>query len=119
MNDLKNRKTKPTKTSVLRQLATLQSMSLEQLREKWLDLYGTEPPQYKKQFLVKRLAHRIQELFYGGLSEQAKSHLKKVAETDLYWEELRMKYRNGGNERRIMNKVRDWLRFVRNRLRWI
>lgn len=44
---------------------------------------------------------------------------KKVAETDLYWEELRMKYRNGGNERRIMNKVRDWLRFVRNRLRWI
>jgi hypothetical protein len=44
---------------------------------------------------------------------------KMVAETDLYWEELRMKYRNGGNERRIMNKVRDWLRFVRNRLRWI
>lgn len=44
---------------------------------------------------------------------------KKVAETDLFWEELRMKYRNGGNERRIMNKVRDWLRFVRNRLRWI
>jgi len=44
---------------------------------------------------------------------------EKVAETDLYWEELRMKYRNGGNERRIMNKVRDWLRFVRNRLRWI
>jgi len=82
MNDLKNKKTEPTKTSVLRQLATLQSMSLDQIREKWLDLYGTEPPQYKKQFLVKRLAHQIQELFYGGLSEQAKSHLKKVAETD-------------------------------------
>lgn len=42
---------------------------------------------------------------------------EKVAETDLFWEELRMKYRNGGNERRIMDKVRDWLRFVRNRLR--
>jgi hypothetical protein len=82
MNDLKSKKTEPTKTSVLRQLATLQNMSLDQLREKWLDLYGTEPPQYKKQFLVKRLAHRIQELFYGGLSELAKSHLKKVAETD-------------------------------------
>ena len=82
MNDLKNKKTEPTKTSVLRQLATLQNMSLDQLREKWLDIYGTEPPQYKNQFLVKRLAHRIQELFYGGLSEQAKCHLKKVAETD-------------------------------------
>ena len=60
MNDLKNKNMEPTKTSVLRQLATLQSMSLDQLKEKWLDLYGTEPPQYKKQFLVKRLAHRIQ-----------------------------------------------------------
>ncbi len=44
---------------------------------------------------------------------------KMIAETDLYWEVLRMKYRNGGNERRIMDKVRDWFRFVRNRLRWI
>ena len=44
---------------------------------------------------------------------------KMVAETDLFCEELRMKYRNCGNERRIMDKVRDWLRFVRNRLRWI
>ncbi len=44
---------------------------------------------------------------------------EKVAEIDLFWEELRMKYRNGGNERRTMDKVRDRLRFVRNRLRQI
>ena len=30
--------------SVLRQLATLETLTLEQLREKWLDLYGREPP---------------------------------------------------------------------------
>ena len=58
-----------TRNSVLRQMALLQSMTLEQLREKWLDLYGEKPPQYKKQFLIKRLAFRIQELFYGGLSD--------------------------------------------------
>ncbi len=63
MNDLKKKKNERAKTSVLRQLATLQTLSLGQLREKWLDLYGTEPPKYKKQFLIKRLAHRIQELF--------------------------------------------------------
>ena len=40
-----------TRNSVLRQLAMLKSMSLEQLREKWLDLYGAEAPKYKKQFL--------------------------------------------------------------------
>lgn len=72
-----------TRNSVLRQMALLQSMSLEQLREKWLDLYGEEPPQYKKQFLIKRLAYRIQELFYGGLSEQAKVHLQQAAKEDL------------------------------------
>ena len=71
-----------TRNSVLRQMALLQSMSLEQLKEKWLDLYGGEPPQYKKQFLIKRLAYRIQELFHGGLSEQAKVHLQQAAKED-------------------------------------
>ncbi len=71
-----------TRHSVLRQLATLETMTMAQLQEKWRDLYGSEPPQYKRQFLIKRLAYRIQELFYGGLSEAAKTHLKHVAEDD-------------------------------------
>ena len=87
MNELQNAATggkiqDRTRNSVLRQMALLQSMSLEQLREKWLDLYGEEPPQYKKQFLIKRLAYRIQELFYGGLSEQANVHLQQAAKED-------------------------------------
>ena len=87
MNELQNAATggknqDRTRNSVLRQMALLQSMSLEQLREKWLDLYGEEPPQYKKQFLIKLLAYRIQELFYGGLSEQAKVHLQQAAKED-------------------------------------
>ena len=87
MNELQNAATggknqDRTRNSVLRQMALLQSMSLEQLREKWLDLYGEEPPQYKKQFLIKRLAYRIQELFYGGLSEQAKVQLQQAAKED-------------------------------------
>ena len=53
------------RNSVLRQLAALQKMSLEELQDKWRDLYGSEPPQFKKAFLEKRLAYRIQELFYG------------------------------------------------------
>ncbi|TKB07875.1 DUF2924 domain-containing protein [Desulforhopalus sp. IMCC35007] len=87
MNELQNAATggknqDRTRNSVLRQMALLQSMSLEQLREKWLDLYGEEPPHYKKQFLIKRLAYRIQELFYGGLSEQANVHLQQAAKED-------------------------------------
>ncbi len=41
-----------------------------------------EPPGYKRQFLIKRLAHRLQELFYGGLPEAARTHLRHVAQGD-------------------------------------
>ena len=71
-----------TRQSVLRQLAVLQSLSLEELRDKWRDLYGAEPPRYQRQLLIKRLAYRIQELFHGGLSASAKAHLANVAESD-------------------------------------
>ena len=60
------RKGSRARHSVLRQLATLETLSMEQLHEQWRDLYGGEPPGYKRQFLIKRLAYRIQELFYGG-----------------------------------------------------
>ena len=80
MTDLKERKR--SRTSVLRQLAALEQMNHEQLREKWLDLYGEEAPKYRKSFLMKRLAYRIQELFYGGLSDPAKGCLKRIAADD-------------------------------------
>ena len=68
--------------SVLRQLATLKTMPMDQLRERWRDLYGGEPPGYKRQFLIKRLAYRIQELFYGGLPDAAKTRLRQAARMD-------------------------------------
>ncbi len=77
-----SRKGSRARHSVLRQLATLETMSLEQLHEKWRDLYGGEPPRYRRRFLLKRLAYRIQELFYGGLSEAAKAHLRQAAQGD-------------------------------------
>ena len=40
----------------------------QQLKQLWRDLYDREPPPYNKPFLVKRLAYRMQELAYGGLS---------------------------------------------------
>jgi hypothetical protein len=73
------------RNSVLRQLAALQKMSLCDLKDKWKDLYGTEPPTFRKSFIQKRLAYRIQELFYGGLSVdvqeklQGKSKAKKTS----------------------------------------
>jgi hypothetical protein len=52
-------------------------MSPRELKEKWRDLYGAEPPNYKPKFMAKRLAFRIQELFYGGVSERIRKKIKR------------------------------------------
>jgi hypothetical protein len=69
--------------TVLRQLAELPTLSIGELRGRWRSLYGTEPPgSYKSQYLIRRLAWRIQELAFGGLSESARATLQQVASED-------------------------------------
>ena len=46
----------------------------------WRELTGTEPPPYNRTFLVKRLAYRIQELAFGGLSVQAERRLDDLVD---------------------------------------
>ncbi len=70
------------RNSILRQLAALKRMSLEEVTEKWRDLYGSEPPNYRSSFMKKCLAYRIQELFYGGLPESVQSRLEQLAAKD-------------------------------------
>ena len=41
-------------------------------------LYGGTPPAYNRTFIIKRLAYRIQELAYGGLSESANLKMQKI-----------------------------------------
>ena len=45
----------------------MKTMSIDQLKKTWRDLYSAEPPAYNRRFLENRLAYRIQELAYGGL----------------------------------------------------
>ncbi len=68
------------KRSVVKQIAELPDLPMARLKERWRALYGTEPPAYNKAHLVKRLAYRVQELAYGGLSEAARSTLRTRAE---------------------------------------
>ena len=65
--------------SMVAQVAELEGMTLEQLREKWNALYNTAPPvTSSRQQLVGRLAYRLQELVYGGLSEETKAKLESL-----------------------------------------
>jgi len=69
--------------SVLRQIDELNRMSMDQLRKRWKDLLGTETGRMGRSYLIRRLAYRIQELVYGGLSREARQKLSALADGDL------------------------------------
>jgi len=71
-------------STVLRQIAALGRTSTADLQERWRQLMGAEPPHYKRDFLIKRLAHRLQELAYGGLSEEARAQMNQLLDEGGY-----------------------------------
>ena len=66
--------------TVLAQLAALKTAPIGALKQKWRDLFETEPPPYNRRFLEHRLAYRIQELAYGGLKPETLKRLRELAE---------------------------------------
>jgi hypothetical protein len=67
------------KSSVLAQLAALKGAPAGLLKARWRELFDSEPPAYNRRFLESRLAYRIQELAYGGLSRDTLDRLKAMA----------------------------------------
>jgi len=66
--------------TVLAQLAALKTGPVADLKQKWRDLFDREPPPYNRRFLENRLAYRIQELAYGGLTEETLERLEALAD---------------------------------------
>ncbi|MBN1458345.1 MAG: DUF2924 domain-containing protein [Armatimonadetes bacterium] len=62
--------------AVLRQITQLESLSVEELHERWRELFGSKPPKAGRAYLVRRLAYRVQELAYGGLSDITRAKLR-------------------------------------------
>ncbi len=65
-------------TPIMRQIKELQDKSFAELKQLWRDYYQTEPPPYRRGFMARALAYRIQELTYGGLSEKASHRLEDM-----------------------------------------
>lgn len=65
---------------VLARLAALKTMSVKELKAEWRKLFGAEAPNNSRPFLELRLAHRIQELAYGGLSKTTVRILDALAD---------------------------------------
>ena len=69
--------------TVLQQVTALSRAPLPHLRERWKALFGRDAPaSYRPEQLVRRLAWRIQEIHYGGLSPKAQATLRRVAAED-------------------------------------
>ena len=67
---------------VIKQVAALPMMGTPDLKAMWQRYHETEPPPFNRAFLVKRLAYRIQELAYGGISEETEQRLEELASDD-------------------------------------
>lgn len=65
---------------VLAQLVALTTAPIGNLKQRWRDLFESEPPPYNRRFLEHRLAYRIQELAYGGLRPETVERLDALAD---------------------------------------
>ena len=64
--------------SIVAHIRALQAMSVAELRVKWRELYGEETRSCNRVYLWRRLAWRVQELAYGGISERAKVRIAEL-----------------------------------------
>jgi hypothetical protein len=71
-----------SETLVLKQVSELPRLTTKELHERWRILYGREPPAGKRDYLVRRLAYRIQELAFGGLKEETRKKLAAAIKDD-------------------------------------
>jgi hypothetical protein len=53
------------------QIGLLHDLTMRELREKYQELFGDESRTWNRQFLLRRIAWRLQALTEGGLSERA------------------------------------------------
>ena len=66
--------------TVLAQIAALKAKSTAELRDMWRELFDREPPVLGRRYLEDRLAYRVQELHFGGLSDRARRKLDALVD---------------------------------------
>jgi hypothetical protein len=66
--------------SIAAQVAALPKTPTPELKRIWRQLYDREPPGFSRNYLVSRLAYRVQELAYGGLKPATRAKLDALSE---------------------------------------
>jgi hypothetical protein len=65
--------------NVPREVAALRRMTTRELKEKYAEVFGEQTAGNHKEWLIKRIAWRIQALAEGGLSERARRRAEELA----------------------------------------
>ena len=71
-------KTEPQKESALRQINELCAMPIKELKLRYQELFGGGDPPSQKDYLLRRIAYKIQEKASDGLSEPARGRLEAL-----------------------------------------
>jgi len=98
-------------TPILKQIAELPTLPQDRLKELWREYFGVEPPAYRRGFLVRGLAHRIQELTYGGLSPAHQARLDAMIADEEAPKNGRKRSKPAPNGERLLlgtRLVREW-----------
>lgn len=101
--------------SVLKQVTNLKNLTYKELKSLYITLHGSEPPAYNKEFIIKRLAYRLQEIAYGGLSERVQKRLDDVL-VERGYDENAMPIGNGSGRHKLPKNhpiigcvfIREW-----------
>jgi hypothetical protein len=67
-------------SNILNEVATLQRLTIGQLRQRFADVFGEATPASNRTWLVKRIAWRLQALAEGDLSERARRRAAELAQ---------------------------------------
>ena len=67
-------------TTMLNRVAELRTLSVNELKARWTDLFGRSPAHYNRRALEDRLAYRLQELELGGLKPSTIKRLEALGE---------------------------------------
>jgi DUF2924 family protein len=82
----------PDRAALVAEIAGLSKAGIANLRERWKNLYGKQPPGgLGRSFLIRAIAYRLQEQACGGLKPSTRrllARLKAVARAHRWFEKL-------------------------------
>ena len=90
-----------------REIAVLFDLSVNELKDRWRSVYGTEPPpRSSRKLLVSAIAYRMQERAFGGLKPPLRRLLERVCEDACERRTLRTRPVTRASAGTVL--IRDW-----------